>query len=154
MKKVKIGKSGKFLVVDDENFELVNNYYWHLDNGGYVRGALKKQILIRAHRLIMNPAKDKVIDHINGNKLDNRKSNLRICTQVQNMANRTLSVNNKTGYKGIHFNKKINKYSVQFCYNKKRINGGYFKDIIEAIKTYNNLVIKYIGEFGRLNSLL
>lgn len=153
MKEIEIGKSGKYFIIDDEDFELVNKYYWHLDRQGYVRGVPKNRKLIRLHRLIMNPSKEKVIDHINRNPLDNRKNNLRICSQVQNMANRSAYINNTSGYKGICFNKKRNKYFTWFAHNKKRIYGGTFTNLSDAIKRYNELALKHNGEFAVLNHL-
>jgi hypothetical protein len=90
-------------------------------------------------------------DHINGNGLDNRIINLRICTQSQNLRNRGASINNKTGYKGVSYDKKSNKFKAQIRVNKKNITLLTTNNLIDAARAYNNAAIKYFGEFAQLN---
>lgn len=92
------------------------------------------------HRYIMNCPKEKVVDHINHNSLDNRKENLRICTQAENQKNRKLSKNNKTGYSGIRLDKRYNSYLVEIGKDKHYI--GSFKNIEDAVTARN----KYLKE--------
>lgn len=87
-----INISGSEVLIDDEDEELVSRYKWHIGSTGYavwrgVEGSKKKTV--RMHRLIANCPDEMVVDHINHNKLDNRRSNLRICTQSDNMRNKT-----------------------------------------------------------------
>lgn len=90
----------KIVLIDKEDLEIFNKYKWHISDSGYVvwRGTKdgKKQT-IRLHRLIMNPPKELVVDHINRNRLDNRKSNLRCVTQKINAINSN-RVENAKGY--------------------------------------------------------
>jgi hypothetical protein len=96
----------------------------------------------------MNCTNDKVVDHINGNKLDNRKSNLRICTQQDNCRNRCVQSNNKSGYKGVSFNKEKQKYEACICIDKKTIHLGLFNSAIDAAIAYKNSETKLFGKFG------
>lgn len=92
-------------LIDREDFELVKNRTWFKNHKGYVFGS-KNQFI---HQLIINCPKGMQIDHINNNKLDNRKRNLRICTAQQNICNRPKNRNNKSGFKGIIWDKKTKK---------------------------------------------
>src|SRR3990167_4081188 len=109
MKFIKLTQ-GKFVLVDDEDFEWLNQYKWYcqkaLSNRFYARGqAGKNKKTIFMHRFILNINDKRRIDHMNGDSLDNRKSNLRICTQQQNLFNKKMYKNNKSGYKGVWFTK-------------------------------------------------
>lgn len=112
---------------------------------------LKKKFYL--HRLIMNPRPDEYIDHINGDGLDNRKCNLRICTNSQNNANKGKQKNNKSGYKGVSWDKTRNKWKADIMVNKKTIYLGRFNVINDAARAYNNAAVKYFGEFARLNDV-
>lgn len=101
----------------------------------------------------MGSPKGMVVDHINGDKSDNRRSNLRVCTQAQNCANSKRPVSNISGYKGVHFYKQYGKYSVKLQVNRKQLFFGYFEDKHEAAKAYNEAAIKHYGEFAKLNEV-
>lgn len=103
MKQIPLTK-GRFAIVDDEDFEELNRYKWYSDHKGYaarnspyVNG---KRHVIWMHRVIAGTPAGMETDHINGIKNDNRRSNLRIATTVQNAMNRGLSKNNTSGYRG------------------------------------------------------
>ena len=109
------------------------------------------------HNMIMQPPKDLRVDHINHNKLDNRRSNLRLCTKQQNQWNRRKVVKNTTSkYKGVCWAKKNNKWqaSLEFQKDKKRqsIYLGQFISEVEAAKAYNEAAIKHFGEFAKINT--
>ena len=91
---------GNTVLIDDTDIGIFNKYKWHINDSGYVvwRGIVDgKKKTIRLHRLIAQPANGLVVDHINRNKLDNRRSNLRCVTQVVNARN-TERVENAKGY--------------------------------------------------------
>ena len=105
---------------------------------------------LRLHRFIMNAPKGKVVDHINHNKLDNRKCNLRVCTQSQNTMNSSLRSDNSSGYTGVYWYKSRSKWLVRITVNGKCINLGYYDDLEEAVKVRKEAEIKYFGEYRRL----
>jgi len=147
---------GKFAVVDEEDFERVNQYTWcaHRIKGKYYatrRVIIDGKASIRAmHCFIMN-CKLSDIDHVNNNGLHNYKSNLRDCTHAQNMRNRIKSINLTSKYKGVSLGNNGNKFRSQIHVNKKGIFLGYFISEIEAAKAYDAAAIKYFGEFANIN---
>ena len=137
---------GKYALVDDEDYELVISRKWFFGSNGYVNSGVG-----RLHRLIMKANSQQLVDHINGNKLDNRRSNLRFCNKSQNGSNSSLSKNNKSGYKGVHFDKSRNKWIVSIKVNYKNNHIGRYNNIKDAALAYNKAAKKYFGEFARLN---
>jgi hypothetical protein len=134
---------GKFVIVDDEDFENLNKYSWNIHPQGYATRFMK-----RMHRVIMNCPQGMVIDHINGDKLDNRKENLRICTQLENSRNKRSFPKNTSGYRGVSFDKNKGKFRAFIWVNGKNKSLGYFKNAIEASKVYIEANKKYFGKFG------
>ena len=115
-----------------------------IDKRGYVvRGQIK------VHRLIMNVNDPKLtIDHINGNPLDNRKTNLRICTQSNNCKNKSINSNNKSGIVGVYFDNRTQKWVANIKVNYKKINLGYFNTLDEAAKMRKEAEEKYFGDYS------
>lgn len=165
MKEIKLTQD-KLAIVDDEDFERVNQYKWcymhdgrvsHTFHTGYKdltkpkRPFNQKNKTIRLHRFILNFPEGMEIDHINGNVLDNRKTNLRICNHSQNLKNCKISKNNTSGYKGITWRKDCNKWFAYIVVNYKQIGLGYFFNKLDAATAYNVAAKKYHGEFARLN---
>lgn len=103
-----------YTLVDDDIFYKYKHLRWRLHSRGYVRSYVKPKHLI-LHSIVANTPKGLYTDHINHNKLDNRRSNLRICTPKQNQHNRLDNKNNKTGVRGV--SKFRDKYRV-FCFGK------------------------------------
>lgn len=131
------------ILIDTEDYEKVKNYRWYIVKNGNCFYA-KTNILEKEkrkgefmHRLIKECPNNKVIDHKNGNGLDNRKRNLKICTQRINIQNQKLSTNNTSGYRNIFYNKNNKTYDVQIKH--KRL--GCYKTIEEAIKARNQYLI-------------
>ncbi len=149
-------KELKSILIDIEDFELINNYKWCISKQRKTYYAYAKSInylsdSISMHRLIMNFPDELQVDHKNHNGLDNRKCNLRIGTNQQNNSNKGIQSNNKSGYKGVHFNIKVQKYETYINVNKKKIKGGFYDNIIEAALKYNEMAKIYHGEFAFLN---
>ena len=135
-------------LIDLDDVEKVKNYKWTFD-GRYVRSSNKK---IKLHRFVIDAPKNKIIDHINHNVLDNRKNNLRICTQNDNAKNKSKQINNTSGVTGVSWYKKYEKWRVRIQVNNKDILIGYFNDKEDAIKVRKQAEIKYFGEFrNKLN---
>ena len=145
-KSIKLSKN-KCALVDDEDFEYLNNFNWSLSSAGYAVSSSNKIM----HRMIMNTPKGLVTDHINHNTLDNRKENLRICTNSENRHNYIKPKNNTSGYKGVYFHKTTNKWCAKIRVNRIKMHLGYFLDIEEAAIAYNKAATKYFGEFALLN---
>jgi len=155
--------SGYTVLIDDEDVWMVNKYRYgvqkmKLQNAGLyyfmrssnVQGKKDTPLL---HREIMkcDVCDGKIVDHINGNTLDCRKENLRICTHAENIRNSKTYKTNTSGVKGVTWYKKLNKWCAQIQVDKKKINLGYFLSIKDAEKAYAEGSKKYHGEFGRLS---
>ncbi len=150
MKEIQLTK-GKVAIVDDEDFELLSKTSWHFHNLGYARSGRPKRYM---HRVIMNADKGKFVDHINGNKLDNRKCNLRFATVSQNRANSKISPTaNKSGYKGVCWDTYTNKWRVSIKVDNKTRYQRYFINKTVAAKKYNELATYYFGQYARLNNI-
>ena len=152
MKTLKINSSKYGLInvlLDDEDYERIEkdfkNLKWTVTknrNKFYVQKRVNgKNVYL--HRYVMDCPKDKYVDHINHNTLDNRKENLRITTNADNLRNGKIRVNNKTGVKGVYFDNKRNKYIARIKVNYKGIFLGRFDTLEEAQKIRKEAEIKY-----------
>lgn len=150
MKEIKLSQ-GKVALVDKEDYERLSKHKWNY-NGRYAKRTVNqrgKYETILMHRFIMNTPETMYTDHINGNKLDNRKSNLRVCTPRENSWNGRGHHNNPSKYKGVNWNPQRNNWRV-------RVDGKYhgsFKTEKEAAKKYNELAKKIYGEYAFLNDI-
>ena len=142
-KRSKAFKDGlKFLIDEDDYEKFVKDKSFHLSHCGYVCGRKCK-----LHRLIMDAPNGMVVDHINGDPLDNRKCNLRICTQQQNSMNKVKSKSNTTGFKGVHFYKPTGKFVSRIKVDGKNLYLGCFEKAEDAYKAYCDACVKYHQEF-------
>jgi hypothetical protein len=148
--------------VDKEDYEYLSQFKWRYHNGYASRNEVtwcplaKKTVKtkqITLHRLIIACPDGMTVDHINGDKLDNRKSNLRICNHQQNCWNRPLQNNSTTGSRGVSYHKKMGKWMVYLTYNGKRKHLGYFSSLEEATARYDEEASKHYGEYARLNDI-
>lgn len=153
MKKIKLTQ-GKYALVDNEDFLMLSEHSWYIHKttnpkNFYARTnvkGIKKNFYM--HRMIMNFPKGKEIDHINGNKLDNRKSNLRICTRQENGRNINY-IKSTSGYRGVYKAKKRWKSTIKF--NGKIIYIGSFKLKEDGALAYNKKAKELFGKFVNLN---
>lgn len=155
MKRIPLTK-GKHTIVDGSDYEYLNQWKWHSMKGYAARKdySLGKSnpVYIYMHRLLANTPEGMITDHINGDKLDNRRSNLRQCTKSQNAMNTGIRKDNKSGYKGVHKNHpKANSkpWKSEIKVNGKRIFLGYFDDAATAARTYQLASIEHHKEFSR-----
>lgn len=102
----------------------------------------------------MNASANEKIDHINHNTLDNRRENLRACTNAQNAANQKLSRSNRSGFKGVCWCNRAKKWIAYLSKDKKFINLGLFTDPVLAAKAYDAAAIEKFGEFACTNKYL
>jgi len=151
---------GKVAIVDDEDYEYLNQFKWCVrgNNNDYAITSIKvspvKYRSVNMHHLILNPPKGMMIDHKNGYSLDNRRSNLRICTSQQNCLNKISGRNSSSKYKGVCWYKNMNKWEVRVTVNTKNKFLGYFDTELEGAIIYNIACRKYHREFARPNNLI
>lgn len=143
--------------IDEEDVFILQEYpFYKMGHDGYI--VCKKSpscggFWFRLHRLIMNAPKDKVVDHINRNKWDNRKSNLRICTKAENNWNKTLNkkLNATSKYRGVKWHKKDCCWQASIQVKKKIMWLGAFSSEEKAAERYDDAAAHFYGEFAVLN---
>lgn len=146
---------GQVALVDDEDYEAVAPYKWSArfaPSGGIFyavrRVSLTKQIVLM-HRVLLDAPRHLVVDHINGNGVDNRRCNIRLCTHQQNLMRR-VGPPNKTGYRGVH-QIRPGTYRVAIMLSQRGHYVGTFYDPILAARAYDDAARRLHGEFARLN---
>lgn len=149
---------GDEITVDEEDYRPLNSYKWYLSSAGYaVRRETQngKQITVTMQMHIMKTPKGMHTDHINGNKLDNRKFNLRVCTHRQNICNSKTRADNSSGYKGVSLDKrcKAKPWRAVIKNNHKSIWLGGFSTKEAAANAYREASIKYHGEYSSFNGV-
>lgn len=150
MKIIRLTK-GKVAVVDDEDYEFVSQYNWYASKTKkkyYVKSASVGCPFTFMHQLIMQRAG---VDHVNGNSLDNRRSNLRVCTQRENCRNRVKRKTCSSQFKGVCLSKRSGKWDASITTKEKRRYLGRFEQEEEAAKAYDKAARDAFGEFARLN---
>lgn len=145
---------GHSAIVDDSDYDMLNNYTWHLGNNGYIKtfvGGRKNSKCLLMHRLIMNPPADHEVDHINGDKLDNRRENLRIVTRSQNARNLRRHKQFSSRFKGVSWNPDAQLWESRINVDLRTIHLGQFTSEIQAAQVYNTMAIELFGKFASLN---
>ena len=156
MKKITL-PSGDVALVDDQDYDLVSKHKWHVKGNSNQKYATthkpgREVGKIYMHRLICNPPKGKEVDHINHNGLDNRRSNLRICSRSENLRNgRGRRKPHSSKYKGVSWHKRDRKWIPLIKVNGKQTYLGRFGSEEDARDAYDRAAKKYFGEFARLN---
>lgn len=157
MKVIYLTNTNKTTLVDDEDYEKLSQYKWYISSCGYalrkgrkLKGE-KQGKAIYMHRLILNLVdSNRLTDHVSGNRLDNRKLNLRACNRQENAAN-SKSRKGTSKYKGVYWHKKGKKWVSGLKPKGKYVYLGCFDDEIEAAKAYDNKVKELFGEFAKTN---
>lgn len=137
MKRIELTQ-GFTTVVDDADYEALSAFKWHVLRGRNVNYATRTGGS-RMHREIMNPPGGMVVDHINGDGLDNRRSNLRICTRSQNLRGFQTPRDTASGFRGVYWVPHVKKWRV-------RVDLGLFESVEDAAQAYNNATRHYFGE--------
>lgn len=152
MKEIKLTKN-KFTVVDDEDFDRLIEYRWHLGPGGCAARSWNKGEATLMHRIIMDAPKGLMVDHIDGNPLNNTKKNLRICGREENLRNTKSSKNSVSKYKGVTLfpKRKVKKWAASIRVGGKLNFIGRFETETQAALIYDSEARKHFGEFGRYN---
>ena len=143
---------GKVAIVDDEDFDRLNQWKWCAYQNRRTFYAVRRlgDKKVHMHHLLM----PKPVDHVNGNGLDNRRCNLRQATNQQNCMNQRKILNAASKFKGIHWKMPNKKWVAQIRFNYKLKHLGYYESEIEAAKAYNEAAKRLFGKFARLNDLV
>lgn len=139
--KVKLNDT-EYMLCDIEDWESLKKHHWYVNSMGYAAGGTSSGGVFLFHKKVTNTTRE-IVDHINMNKLDNRKRNLRIADKKINSINRKLQPNNTTGYKGVYRNKKDNTWYARVTVNGETIHLGTFKTKKEAISARRDGEQKY-----------
>jgi len=148
---------GKFAIVDDADYEFLNQYRWFLSKNGYAfrfNGSFRKggKPVLMHNQILVDCGLD-TIDHIDRDKLNNTRDNLRPATYQQNNRNTGKKKSSSSKYKGVHWNKRRNRWMARLCINYKSITLGQFLTEAEAALAYNRAAIAHFGEFAYLNTI-
>lgn len=152
------GNETEKTVIDAADYLLVKDHKWHLFLAGgkenpevrYVRSRISGK-LFYLHQFLLRTRKG--IDHRDGNSCNNKRNNLRCCTQGQNTCNQKRRKDNTSGYKGVGFHKATRKWRSRINYKGKEIIVGYYDTPEEAGRAYNAKARELHGEFAKLNNL-
>lgn len=154
MKTIKLSK-GYYAVVDDEDFERLNKFKWSYAYGYAIRtikgNGEKKSQTIFMHNEVLEKINGMQTDHKNRNGLDNQKENLRHATESQNKANRSKRLGTVSGYTGVYFEKKTNRWRARYQAFNIRKTIGYFSTPEEAAMAYDKAMVEAFGEFAVTN---
>lgn len=155
MKEIQLTR-GMFAMVDDEDYEWLNSMKWYAEKFTHTFYARRRtnNKLQSMQNLIMGVCSPLRVDHIDGNGLNNQRSNLRVCTHRQNMLNvgkRRKNASSK--YLGVSYDKSKRKWSASMGLNYKCISLGRYATEVEAATAYNEAAKKYHGEFAKLNDI-
>ncbi len=145
MIEIELANSNIKALIDDEDFEIVNAFTWKISKLGYV--VAKGEIYM--HRMLMNTPSGMATDHINGIKHDNRRCNLRVCTNSENMRNRKMQANNKSGFRGVHQKKRSGLWYAQIKIDGVQKYLGAFRSPEIASEVYEKEAVKVYGDFKR-----
>jgi hypothetical protein len=159
-RKIKLTQ-GRIAIVDDADFAFLNQWSWQVSKKGYavrsvhlgkIAGRYKKTAAIM-HRILTAAPHYLQVDHINGNKVDNRKANLRLCTNGQNKQNGAGYKNSTSKYRGVSWHSGMRQWYAQIQKDKRKYTIGWFENEVDAAKAYNRRASKLFGEFARLNEI-
>lgn len=151
------------ILVDDEDYNFLNQFRWYLRRSnkrnnqlGYAQTPItinRKQTSIIMHKILIDIPNGMVIDHINHNTFDNRKSNLRIVTKSQNQMNKLPQKGKISKFKGVNWDKNLKKWKSRCSLNRKQYYLGLFEDEIDAARAYNIKAKELHGEYAYLNEV-
>lgn len=135
---------------DISDYDIIKNYTWYISKRGYVTTNIKRKAT-PMHKVLLSYKKGFVVDHISGDKLDNRRSNLRICTQQENMFNQKLRSTNTSGYIGVSYIDRVCRYEAYLHKDGKKYYLGLYDSPVEAAIERDKMAKFHFGKYARLN---
>ena len=147
--------TGERFQIDVDDYPIVSRYKWVTNKAGYFVASIgMRDDHVFLHRLVMDPPEDAFVDHIDCNKSNCCKSNLRICSQTENNRNVGLQQNNRCGFKGVYWASDRGKWRAEITVDRKHIHLGSFDSAIEAAKAYDKAAVQHFGAFAKTNEML
>jgi len=143
---------GAFALVDDADYDWLMQYKWRLNSKGYAIRSYYvhyQEIVLCMHRVIMDAQPGQIVDHIDGNRLNNTRANLRFVTRQQNLQYRHVFANSKTGYKGV--SRRNNRWHARIGLDGRVIHLGYYESPEFAAQIYDAAAQWLFGEYAILN---
>lgn len=144
--RVKLDNKNAEMICDIDDWERLKQYRWRLGNNGYAETSSINGVVTPYHHFVIDCPPGMYRDHINRNRLDNRKTNLRILNPFESVLNRGLSKNNISGYRGVTYSKRYKKWVAQITYQRKNHVLGRFENIEDAIEARKQGEIEYFGK--------
>jgi hypothetical protein len=141
--------NGGYAYVDAADFEWLNKYHWRLENGYAAR--YEKGKVVFMHRQILKPPKSKLVDHSDGNQINNCRTNIRPATRTQNRGNQRKCYHGASRFKGAFYNRDARKWFTRCTYAGENHCSAYFDTDEEAARAYDHMAVAWFGEFARLN---
>jgi hypothetical protein len=144
----------KSAIVDAAGFAYLSQFKWYYDGSYAARDSQinGKRAKVYMHRIILNAQPGQYCDHINGDGLDNRRCNLRFCTKSQNGMNQGKQKNNTSGFKGVYWHKKNQKWIAYITLDYQPIHIGSYSTAKEAAKAYDDKALELFGEFAYVDT--
>lgn len=158
MKMIPLSKGKAFAQVDDADYEWLTQWKWQVNNSGYAlrvtnRGGRGQYVTLLMHRVILDAPDGLPVDHINRDRLDNRRSNIRVVTNAENNRRRGHDRRNRSGFRGVSWNRRDGIWQVKITVDNKVRHVGQYDDLIEAALAYNRAAEANFGEFAVLNQV-
>lgn len=149
-----ITSNGYVVLIDDKDYSLVSQYKWRGLKGKYTTYAITgSSPTVYLHRMLTGAPKGTRVDHEDHNGLNNQRSNLRVCTNSQNQANRRKSLGKSSIYKGVSLVKATGRWEASIECNEKRARIGYFDSELEAAYAYNQAANTLFSDYALVNDL-
>ena len=146
---------GRVALVDECDHEMLSFWNWSFMKVGYAQAWVGSSMYDRRkstmHRVIMLPDPSQQVDHINGDRLDNRRCNLRLCSGRENQMNRKKSSGKSSSYKGVSFFPRTGRWASRIKVHGRNLHLGYFVSEKDAALAYDAAALHHFGEFARLN---
>lgn len=154
--KIIIATRGEQVMVSDQDYDAVSGFSWNIDRYGYARrtigsGETKKTVMMHRFLLGLQHGDGYEVDHIDGDKTNNTRENLKACSRSENVMNRRRYANNKSGMVGVSFRQRDGVWSAGIKHKCVSYDLGSFKTIDEAAHAYNKAAIELRGDLAALN---